>query len=390
MLKNRIIFVIAIIGVGLLDYYYNSYVLDVLFFALLAIIPIAIISLLITLSNIEINIESNKIEYKKGEYGILMFNIINTGGILISGMSFKLFHEFGIKLEEVQTKTPAIFAKETYRYECDFYAMYRGEYEIGVKDIYITDYFNLLRGNIKKRVAIKVLYLPNIIPIKHNQESISNSEDENQFGIDFVEQDVLVDIRQYEYGDPLKKIHWKLSAKNNELLVKKYSSNKEKKLSVIIDTLLLEDVRKTARIVIEDQIIETAIGLIWTSLQNKTKVRVTSSVSDSHELGHINDFGGLYKHLAKYRFKGHNDAYTLVQAYFEDNEEKLLTDTNNIFIVTNRPTPELYGLLVENKYGDHKFTIYCLLYSTQKSDFKLKELMTRMSETGITIKEIWI
>lgn len=390
MLKNRILYVIGLVGVGYLDYHYHTFILDVLFYALIAVVPLSILSILVTLSNVDISATADKQYYKKQEWGILTINIANTSHFIVSNIRFKPTFSFGINMEDKRVDVPVVFAKQSYSYEMKFSSKYRGGYDVGITDIWIRDYFNLFRYKIRRKVCAEVVYLPNIIMSENPIYRVSNSDQEKLFGIDFIEQDVMVDIRNYEYGDPLKKIHWKLSAKSDELLVKKYSSNKEQKLSVIIDTMLLEDLRETSRIVVEDQIIEQAVAVIYNHLQRYTGVRVINSVADTFELEHQSDFEGLYRYLAKYPFKGHNDVSTIVKAYFEANEEKLLTDTNNIIIVTHQPTPELYGLLVDNKFGDHHFKVVLMLYGLQRMPKHFTQLINRMSDAGITVEEHWI
>jgi uncharacterized protein (DUF58 family) len=390
MLKNRILYVLAISVVGFMDYYYNSFVLDITFFALISIIPLAVISILVTLFIVEIKLVTNKETYKKEEEGTISYNIKNKGFLLISNIIFRPDVDLGVEMDSRPVKTPVIFSKATHSHRIKFTSKYRGEYIFRLKDIYITDYFDLIRLNLKKNNTTAILYLPNIVKTQSEQEHNSNSDEERQFALDFIEQDVMVDIREYAYGDPLKKIHWKLSAKNDRLLVKKYTSNKEKKLVVIIDTLYLKLNSGITKLIIEDQIIERAVSLVYTHLQKYSGVRIMNSMNDSFELNHIKDFAGFYRYLAKHKFESHNSIARVVKSYYEVNEEKLLTDTNNIVIITNKPSPELYGLLVENKYGDHTFKVDAMLYSIQKRQDHLTKLLERMREAGISVEEHWI
>lgn len=53
--------------------------------------------------------------------------------------------------------------------------------------------------------------------------------------------DEICSIREFRYGDDWKRIHWKASAKAANFLVKEYSEQELKKVTVILDNLVSED-----------------------------------------------------------------------------------------------------------------------------------------------------
>ena len=160
---------------------------------------------MVSASKFDIKVYADKSYYRKGQWGVLTYQITNTGALIVSNIQFRPSYDYGIQIDEEKVKVPVIYAKEVYEYELKFRARFRGLYGLGLVDYWISDYFNLIR--FKKRMDIKtdVVFLPNISLSAMPRYEISQSDAERQFGVDFIEQDVLVDIRDYEYGDPLKR-----------------------------------------------------------------------------------------------------------------------------------------------------------------------------------------
>lgn len=101
---------------------------------------------------------------------------------------------------------------------------YRGEYEIGVSDIYIYDYFRLFRLRKRVETYMKVYIYPRTVTLEESHRFASSDVDtenvKHVLGSDRAE---LSDLRSYIPGDRMKNIHWKLSAKSEDLMVKEYS-----------------------------------------------------------------------------------------------------------------------------------------------------------------------
>jgi uncharacterized protein (DUF58 family) len=64
------------------------------------------------------------------------------------------------------------------------------------------------------------------------------------------------DIRSYQPGDAMKKIHWKLSARKQELLVRKFDE------PVLPDALVILNCEKQASPDIQDALLETALSVM--------------------------------------------------------------------------------------------------------------------------------
>jgi len=96
----------------------------------------------------------------------------------------------------------------------------------GVKSIEFEDYLGIVKF-VHEPISIKeITVYPRLIKLDSlklktdylsESHALSNSRFENTL--------TFSDVRKYTYGDSMKKIHWKLSSKMNELLVKNFEGS---------------------------------------------------------------------------------------------------------------------------------------------------------------------
>jgi hypothetical protein len=114
---------------------------------------------------------------------------------------------------------------------------YRGEYEIGVSDIYVYDLFRMFRLRVTADTFTTVFVMPRRLTLdrgsSHAASDVNTSSVKNISGIDRAE---LSDIREYRNGDHMKSIHWNLSSKTQDLVVKEYAMNSGNRVYIFADT----------------------------------------------------------------------------------------------------------------------------------------------------------
>lgn len=113
---------------------------------------------------------------------------------------------------------------------------YRGQYDIGVSNIFVYDFFRLFRLKSEEHQYRPIFVLPRRMVFEHQTENAAsdvNTESmKNIRGIDRAE---MSDIRAYRQGDHMKTIHWKLSSKTQEMQVKEYAMNSGKTVYIFCD-----------------------------------------------------------------------------------------------------------------------------------------------------------
>lgn len=114
--------------------------------------------------------------------------------------------------------------------------IYCGMVNISVSSIEIRDFLNIF--SFKKQLS-NVSYYFCVLPEKTDSVfSLSPSElysEDSLIQVKNVNGTQIDGIRNYNYGDRLRNIHWKLSAKHNDFLVKEYSDNNEETAILLIE-----------------------------------------------------------------------------------------------------------------------------------------------------------
>lgn len=113
----------------------------------------------------------------------------------------------------------------------------RGQYRsIGV-ELYTGDLFGLAQTRRNKAGQASFLVYPK--PMNIEALLRSGSDDEGSTGGQAVlwqESGVLRSVRPYEAGDPLQRIHWKLTARTGSLKTKTFEPVSSKRITVCVDT----------------------------------------------------------------------------------------------------------------------------------------------------------
>lgn len=102
---------------------------------------------------------------------------------------------------------------------------FRGTYEIGISSIYIYDFFRLIRVRSDFYSYDTVYVLPRKLILDTDDAiSVSDSATRTRKAPYVYDRLEVSDIRDYRPGDSLKSIHWNLSSKNEEFIVRDYNT----------------------------------------------------------------------------------------------------------------------------------------------------------------------
>src|SRR5699024_2712200 len=112
----------------------------------------------------------------------------------------------------------------------------RGYYEIGSVEVIISDVFGIF--SLRKTYSSKASLL--VYPEASNISyfPINSVEQRGELPIDdilFKDWSRLDSLREFREGDSFKSIHWKLSAKLDDLIIKEYEKRGDAKMGIFVD-----------------------------------------------------------------------------------------------------------------------------------------------------------
>ena len=113
---------------------------------------------------------------------------------------------------------------------------FRGTYDIGVRCFYIYDFFRIFRIRVDVENLTTVYVLPRRLTLDETSaHSVSDDTARTVRSPLVVDKLEVSDIRDYRSGDSLKAIHWKLSSKSENFIVKDYNTGTSNQTVVFCD-----------------------------------------------------------------------------------------------------------------------------------------------------------
>jgi len=216
---------------------------------------------------------------------------------------------------------------------------YRGEYKITITRIEVMDIYGLFvfrkkmdyhphQGNDQLMIYPKALLL-DILPLSgHDISGLPN------FSPYFSEGSASpYDIHTYRYGDALKRVHWKLSFRKQELLIKDYEES-SKPITLVFLDCAFHPYKGMEKVQIEDMMIECAMSVVYSVLYKSLCVELMLYSGEN-----LNRIGGkdhrdlpiFYEILAKVSFKSQITLEGILQ-----HDIRLMQNAFSIYLITHK------------------------------------------------------
>lgn len=357
MRLNRILYASLLFLAFIFVYFHGGKVPYMLFYTVLALPVVSLLHITAGYWGLKYEQSLDSSSVVKGGKVTLTLRIANRGLFILPYVSIRFFGGGGalIRQPDIQNISLQPFSKRKFCFEHVY--RYRGCFELGVSAVELQDFLGIFKLARRNKRPMHVTVYPRIITI----DSIGlNSHylpcQMSNLGSRHEDVSVVEEINKYNYGDSLRKVHWKLSAKVNELMVKKYQSTAAASAIVIVD-LKRNAFALESKAVIEDKHIETAVAVLRCCLHDGAYVRLVYHDGEIRtiECNSPIDFENAYRALAHVKFNQ--------EASFKDIIDRQIN--HNI----NKPD---------------------ILLSTSNVDYGLYETLCRVTSAGYDISLIYI
>lgn len=259
MIKQRILWSVIFVAVSIGAYFSGE---RILFFsaAVLIILPAASYALtFFALRGIRVSHKQPEVVLK-GEPASIAVVLHNRTPLPFSSVEVLLNADSdAVILPKNKPVSLGAFKKRdaTVPFEVEF----RGFYELGLRAVRVTDVTGLFRLSRKIGGAKTIIALPHVAELADVSLAANlMTQASSRFDIRDEDYSTIADIRQYQPTDSIKRVHWKLTAKRNEWLVKIFQSNALNIVTVILDATRLPLPTREAYAV-EDALVENALGV---------------------------------------------------------------------------------------------------------------------------------
>ena len=237
-ITGRFVFYVVLLFAALVFTQALRSVASAVLFVFMLILPVLMfILVLIGRSSVKVYVECDNTRVEKDtdvEYDI---RITNDSFIPLSFLEAQLIvpEDGGVRCTEQRmmvslTPNGVTEVKHTVRFH------YRGRYDIGVLDLRVRDPLGLFSAALADSVTRTVIVFPRMMDIAGARDNATTElpTDLTRRAITS-ERSEQANIRAYVGGDALKDIHWKLSSKIDDLLVRDYNTNDSRHTFVVCD-----------------------------------------------------------------------------------------------------------------------------------------------------------
>lgn len=222
----------------------------------------------------------------------------------------------------------------------------RGIFDIGTVTVRANDLFGIMTLTMNITLKCQLKIYPNLLKVGSDNggndiflDMINiNARRENQY--------MISDIRKYMPGDSTKKIHWKVSAKRNELFVRKYESTSGISVVILAD-LSRSNYDLDAQGQTEERIADTCASLVRNAARCgiNADVYLHTSQAEHHQITSI------------YRYHDFIERLTLTPSSAETSFHDFITRQltrfdrmTRIFIISASNDPSISTLVTQRYY----------------------------------------
>lgn len=266
MVIKKVNYILLIVISGIFAILYNEYITAIIF---IVIVLLPLVLLLITEHikfKLEMTLETTAPITQKDELLNLSISLKNKTIFPVTRVDiYLLYYNEYIKEEETIKIKASLDRGKTQRILCKISSSHCGNIMIKIKKIYIYDYFYIWKLKKKKNQEIKIGVIPNIT--EGSSEIIESGSDliiegdcysKHKAGDDSSE---VFSVREYIDGDRLSRIHWKLSYKKDNLMVKEFSQLENPSVILLLD--LPYGVERKELLNYTDALLETILSISY-------------------------------------------------------------------------------------------------------------------------------
>lgn len=272
------------------------------------------------------------------------FELKNDDKFGFAGVSVKLFSDFSYVEDPIEDMEFELLPGERSSFDTRLVCRYRGEYEVGVKEIVVTDFFGIFRLHYKNPGTIKALVAPRIPHVTDLRSipQLSVAALQEPYGEE-LEPDT--EVRDYLEGDALKYVNWKVSARAGSLKVRKYIGEKKQGITILLDTHRVSS-RMQEYLPVENREMEVMLALLHYFVENRVSVSVNYG-QNGIKGRVIADMGGLDAFYRKQNHIYFDQQESLEQLLSLAMAEGSLWESRVLICVTSQMNDDIWSITGE-------------------------------------------
>lgn len=243
-----------------------------------------------------------EVDITKNETVSYHLRLNNEGIIAYGSITLRFMEKLSKVMEQESLGTISLEPGQGRDFHTEILCKYSGTYYVGVDTIEIMDYFKIFCIRFPMPQKMRVTVKPRLIEPRHASFLLEEEEQGSSSQRSKSEYQIDNEVKKYIPGDNRKLIHWKNSAKRQELMVRNLADEEISGYVMILDA----DVKETdyeKKIIICDKLRETMIALVHYIYCAGYFVYSVLNDSYEKEIYSIRDFDEIYDRITKFDFE---------------------------------------------------------------------------------------
>ncbi|MBR6309262.1 MAG: DUF58 domain-containing protein [Lachnospiraceae bacterium] len=299
MIRNRFIwlflFAASLVGIS----FYGGAVSYGFFFVMLFIPIVSLIYLLVVYLTFKIYERVDKGNIMAGETTPYYFTLQNEGFTGFSSIRVIFFSTFSKVLSIDDKREYELYPGEGIRKDTFLVCKYRGEYEVGIKRVEITDFFRLFLFSYKNKETVRLQIKPAIVHLNDLSGIDIDVLSYRDSTVNVSEPDLPV--REYVAGDDVRRIHWKKTASTGSLMVRTITGEEKQGISIVIPGRRISE-DEFVYIPCENRVLEAAVAVTLLFAGRNIPSDIYLTEGEPVNVRNLEGFNYAYEQIANVSF----------------------------------------------------------------------------------------
>lgn len=342
------LWILSLIGIS----FYGGAVSYGLFFGVTMIPVISLIYLLCVYARFKIYQETSRRNIVCGQPEPYFFTLENEDYFVYTSVSVRMHSDFSYVEESFDQVEYELFPRQSSTFETRIVCKYRGEYEIGVKEVAVRDLFGLFCLRYPVSGQIKAAVAPRVVPLSRLRSIYDLPAFLTRETSGSTDADILV--RDYVEGDSLKQVHWKATARQQKLKVRIFTGQESQGISIFCDTRRYSEDRREY-LPLENKLLEVflAVGYYFAE-RNRAFAAYYGQRGNRDAVEGMGAFDAFYKRVSDIVFDPREDMGAQLARAVQSGEAL----GGLLFCVLHELTPEVLKLTERLTAGGAAVVLY--------------------------------
>jgi uncharacterized protein (DUF58 family) len=350
-----------------------------MFGMLAAMLALAVITCVSTLLSVRVRLKSPRFQVVRG--GSVTLNISIRRFTLLPVSEIVVFISSAADEGSFFRMPVALGPYEGKDYRFALNCPHRGRYAVGPKRLEVSDAFGIFTFNRRLRIEQSALeVLPKVM--QASPMVLEPGDSGPQTRIRMADDAASPsDVRAWREGDVLKKVHWKLTMRRRELMVRTYEESARPDTLILLDVSPINAIRSKA-LTIEDALCEASLAMVKAQLSADHPVRMPLTSQDPAELAGrgMADFSRFLEAIMHLNFDGQYPFEQLMLV-----EMRRIQRTGGMILVTARLTASIADAALNMRRSGMQVMF---MWITDSPRTEAMELLTGMSLGGIMTRRV--